>query len=202
MTATPKAISKRLRFEIYRRDNHTCRYCGASAPGVKLTVDHVIPVTLGGSDEPFNLVTACTDCNNGKSSIAPDSPIVEGVADDTLRWARAMRCAAELQAAQQEKADAYVATLDHVWCQWTVPAYGDARQRSPVHRPDNWRDSLERFHSLGLEMSVAANAMQTALNNDRIKSGSAWRYFCGICWRRLEERQQIARDMLDTGAVE
>lgn len=57
------AVSKRLRYEILRRDNHTCRYCGATAPDVKLTVDHVVPVALGGSDVPTNLVAACDACN-------------------------------------------------------------------------------------------------------------------------------------------
>lgn len=40
------SVSKRLRFEVLRRDNHTCRYCGSSAPEVKLTIDHVVPVAL------------------------------------------------------------------------------------------------------------------------------------------------------------
>ena len=55
------AVSKRTRFEVLRRDNHTCRYCGQSAPDVKLTVDHVLPVALGGHDDPTNLVAACKD---------------------------------------------------------------------------------------------------------------------------------------------
>ena len=38
------AVSKRTRYEVLRRDNHACRYCGASAPDAKLTVDHVLPV--------------------------------------------------------------------------------------------------------------------------------------------------------------
>lgn len=55
------AISKRLRFEVLRRDNHMCRYCGRGAPDVALTVDHVVPVALGGHSDPTNLVTACVD---------------------------------------------------------------------------------------------------------------------------------------------
>lgn len=62
------AVSKRLRYEVLRRDSHTCRYCGASAPDVLLRVDHVTPVALGGTDTPENLVTACDPCNSGKSS--------------------------------------------------------------------------------------------------------------------------------------
>jgi hypothetical protein len=62
------AVSKRLRFEIFRRDSHTCRYCGATAPGTPLRVDHIVPVALGGTDHPSNLVTACEPCNSGKTS--------------------------------------------------------------------------------------------------------------------------------------
>jgi 5-methylcytosine-specific restriction endonuclease McrA len=38
------AVSKRTRYEVLRRDNHACRYCGGIAPDVILTVDHVTPV--------------------------------------------------------------------------------------------------------------------------------------------------------------
>lgn len=76
------AVSRRLRFEILRRDGHTCRYCGAKAPEAALTVDHVIPVALGGGDEPNNLVAACSDCNSGKSSVPADAAVVEDVDED------------------------------------------------------------------------------------------------------------------------
>jgi 5-methylcytosine-specific restriction endonuclease McrA len=44
-----------------------CRYCGRKAPEVELHVDHVDPVSRGGSDDESNLVAACVDCNLGKS---------------------------------------------------------------------------------------------------------------------------------------
>jgi 5-methylcytosine-specific restriction endonuclease McrA len=61
-------ISKRLRYEILRRDGHHCRYCGLGSDEVTITVDHVIPTALGGTDDPSNLVAACRDCNSGKAS--------------------------------------------------------------------------------------------------------------------------------------
>lgn len=79
------AVSKRLRYEILRRDNHACRYCGAAAPKVKLNVDHVIPQSLGGSDKPDNLVTSCTDCNAGKTSSMPNAMPVADVDQETFR---------------------------------------------------------------------------------------------------------------------
>ena len=62
-----KTISKSVRFRIFARDNFTCRYCGRQSDVVVLNVDHVTPVCQGGSNEPENLMTACEDCNAGKS---------------------------------------------------------------------------------------------------------------------------------------
>ncbi|MCX4232088.1 HNH endonuclease [Streptomyces ortus] len=76
------AVSKRLRYEILRRDRYTCRYCGASAPEAPLRVDHVTPVALGGTDHPSNLVAACEPCNSGKTSAIEG--FVEDVQSDTV----------------------------------------------------------------------------------------------------------------------
>jgi hypothetical protein len=63
-----RAVSKRLRFEILKRDMFCCQYCGSrAAPDVQMHVDHVIPVCDGGATISLNLVTACEDCNAGKS---------------------------------------------------------------------------------------------------------------------------------------
>lgn len=103
------AVSRRLRFEILRRDGYTCRYCGASAPDVALTVDHVIHQALGGGDEPNNLVTACRDCNSGKSSIAPDAEIVADVDATAMLFAKAIAVAnARAEAARRLVEDGQV----------------------------------------------------------------------------------------------
>ena len=65
----PQCMTPRLRFEILRRDNFTCRYCGRSAPSVVLHVDHIFPRSKGGTNDPANLTTACADCNQGKSDL-------------------------------------------------------------------------------------------------------------------------------------
>ena len=63
-----EAISKSLRFEVFKRDKFTCKYCGPKAPGAVLHVDHIKPVKDGGTSDPLNLVTACQECNAGKGS--------------------------------------------------------------------------------------------------------------------------------------
>jgi 5-methylcytosine-specific restriction endonuclease McrA len=57
------AVSKSIRFEIFARDTFTCQYCGRRPPDVVLELDHIHPVSKGGSDEVINLITSCYDCN-------------------------------------------------------------------------------------------------------------------------------------------
>lgn len=59
-------LSPKLRFEVFRRDNFRCTYCGASGSGVELHADHVVPRAKGGADTLDNLTTACQQCNSGK----------------------------------------------------------------------------------------------------------------------------------------
>lgn len=63
-----KPLSKAIRFEVFKRDRFTCQYCGRKAPDVVLEVDHIKPYSKGGKDEIINLVTACRDCNRGKTN--------------------------------------------------------------------------------------------------------------------------------------
>jgi hypothetical protein len=77
-------ISAGLRFAVLSRCNFACYYCGTPAAlGLKvLHVDHVVPVQLGGTNDPWNLVAACWDCNLGKSGIAPTAELIERVRTD------------------------------------------------------------------------------------------------------------------------
>ena len=61
--------SKRLRFEVFKRDDFTCQYCGQTPPKVVLEVDHIIPKSKGGENTLENSLTACFDCNRGKGNI-------------------------------------------------------------------------------------------------------------------------------------
>jgi 5-methylcytosine-specific restriction endonuclease McrA len=55
------------RFNIYRRDNHRCIYCGNKKD---LTLDHVIPKSKGGKNTWRNLVTCCGKCNVSKGDMS------------------------------------------------------------------------------------------------------------------------------------
>jgi hypothetical protein len=63
-----KSLSKKSRFEVFKRDSFTCQYCGSKAPDVILEVDHINPVSKGGDNDILNLVTSCFECNRGKGN--------------------------------------------------------------------------------------------------------------------------------------
>lgn len=65
-TSKRATISKKTRFEIFKRDSFTCQYCGRKAPDVILECDHIKPVSKGGEDDIINYITSCFDCNRGK----------------------------------------------------------------------------------------------------------------------------------------
>ena len=64
-----KPLSPKTRFEVMMRDRFRCQYCGRPAPEVTLEIDHIKPVSAGGTDAKSNLITACRDCNRGKGSM-------------------------------------------------------------------------------------------------------------------------------------
>lgn len=74
-------ISSNTRFAVLERDNFTCQYCGISANESKLHVDHIIPVTKGGTNDLKNLVTSCEQCNNSKGKRIVEEPYLNQVID-------------------------------------------------------------------------------------------------------------------------
>jgi len=187
------AVSRRLRFEILRRDGHTCRYCGARAPDVTLTVDHVIPTTLGGGDEPNNLVTACQPCNAGKSSTPADSPIVEDVDATALLFAKAIEEARKRR--WDELFDLRVA-LDYFEGQWNEWKHGDG---TTVPLPSDWRSSVSRFLSLGLVLAELELFMREAMEMQYARD--TFRLFCKKCWNEIGMRNELARRLIEDGEV-
>lgn len=178
------AVSKRLRYEVLRRDQHRCKYCGRSAPEVRLTVDHVIPEALGGPDTPDNLVAACSDCNSGKSATSPDEATVADVRADALRWAAAVHAAAHDMVADIARRQANQREFEQAWNLWTV---GGSR----VQLPSDWRSTVDSFTAAGLPMPVLLECIDLAM--DRTRINDKFRYMCGIAWRKVTELTDAAR---------
>lgn len=160
------SVSKRLRFEVFRRDGFACRYCGATASDTTLTIDHVVPVALGGTDDPGNLATACKDCNAGKSSSSPDPRWVARIAQDATQWAAAQKMTAARAAALS----------------WLIGALSgdasdqleDAAGRSVLAREffDNVsEDDESEFDYSGWDIELAATVRAFQLDSDNL---TAW----------------------------
>lgn len=77
-----RTISPQLRNEILERNGFTCQLCGAG-PGdidpfnpnrkVRFHIDHVLPISQGGTDDKDNLRVLCSACNQGRSNVQPPS---------------------------------------------------------------------------------------------------------------------------------
>lgn len=60
-----RKIPREIREAVYRRDGHSCLHCGTRD---RLTLDHIVPWSAGGSDEQDNLQTLCQSCNSRKGA--------------------------------------------------------------------------------------------------------------------------------------
>lgn len=189
------AVTKRARYEVLKRDNHTCQYCGEKAPDVTLHIDHVIPVSLGGTDDPGNLVAACKDCNLGKASSSPDAAVVEAVQADALRWAAAIREAAHRAAQRLEESSSLFDYFEDEWM-YRNPAFAD------LPSDLEWKPTVAKFYAMGLDVSAFDHAIDLVAARDDIPRRSRWKYFCGICWNKVRDLQDEAQQILSEEEVE
>ena len=67
----PKMTVTFSRRNLFRRDRWTCQYCGRRPESESLTIDHVVPRSLGGVSRWENCVLACSDCNRRKANRLP-----------------------------------------------------------------------------------------------------------------------------------
>jgi len=182
------AIGSRLRFEILRRDGFACRYCGARPEdGGELVVDHVLPVALGGSDQPENLVAACAVCNSGKASVPLDAVTVAEVNADALAYGAALRQAVAEFMIDRAQIDAQLASFDEEWCSWRGGSSGEVAPRD-----GDWRESVERFLALGVPLAELERLVRLAMSRPSMPMDKVWRSFCKKAWDAVDEIQQRA----------
>ena len=68
----PRKETKFNRINIFKRDGDTCQYCGRKSSRSELTIDHVIPRSLGGKSIWENVVCCCMECNRRKGGRVPE----------------------------------------------------------------------------------------------------------------------------------
>ena len=67
-----KTYSKEERKIIYDKSKGRCELCGQRLLLENMTLDHIVPLSMGGEDSMDNLQVLCYDCNQLKSNILPD----------------------------------------------------------------------------------------------------------------------------------
>lgn len=173
-----KPISKSVRFTVFKRDGFVCQYCGAHPPSVVLHIDHIHPVAEGGTNDIDNLVTACEPCNLGKGAgLLSDVPkTLKDKAEEIAEREAQMRGYNEILRARAERieSDAWdvAAALQ---CVEYVESY--SRQRLL---------SIKRFLE-SLPVAAVIEAAEVAVARFHAGSDRGFKYFCGVCWRKIRE---------------
>jgi hypothetical protein len=183
-TQKRKPISKRTRFEIFKRDGFRCLYCGKSPPAVILHVDHVLPVAEGGTNEPANLVTACQDCNLGKSDVLLSQKPASLKDTETLereRFAQLKAYNSWLSEKRQQQ-NRWLRQVSDVW----VGLDGEDPQRCRIGQA---RELMVTRFLTFLPAEEIIDALSVTYGKSWIrKEYDRTRYFAGVCWKKIKER--------------
>jgi hypothetical protein len=148
------SLSVRTRFEVFKRDNFTCQYCGRKSPEVILEADHIVPVCAGGTDDVMNLRTSCWECNHGKAG-KPLADVVTGEDphDRAILLLERERQLREYNEVLRVVNERVAREYDDLYDYW--PGRLNQRDRSWL------RNALERYPS-----EMIRRAMTTAVNAD------------------------------------
>jgi len=175
-----KPLSKKIRFEVFKRDGFRCVYCGKNPPDVVLEVDHIEPVSKGGSNDINNLTTACFACNRGKTNIPLDK-IPQTLANnlETLK-------VKEQQLKEYRK---YIKTIKKREDKDIEDIHILFKQQFPKKRltTEFLNTSLRYFLKIFPKHEIE-DAWNTAFCK-QLDPEATTKYFCGICWRRKDERK-------------
>lgn len=166
-------ISKKTRFEVFKRDGFVCQYCGDHPPKVILEPDHINPVANGGGNEMDNLVTSCFDCNRGKSAV------LLSVVPQSLKDKAAEIAERELQIRGYQK----------VMNSKRLRIDDEAGEVRGVYERFNDGFTLSEGAMVSVRKFVEAigvhevvTAMEESHTRPSVRRGNEFKYFCGICW--------------------
>jgi HNH endonuclease len=186
------ALSKRVRFDIFKRDRFCCQYCGRHPPDIILEIDHIIPVCDGGDANEGNLLTACFDCNRGKAA-NPLTRVPQSLADRAAEIAERedqLRGYREVFEQQRERVEADM---------WTIAAqlFGEYECKEGIRR--DWLSRIKFFNEK-LGLAQVFEAAEIAADKWLPRQQDEWRtqkqrrfaYFCGVCWNKI--KAQLSQD--------
>lgn len=175
------AITNKLRFEVFKRDNFLCAYCGKHPPEVILEVDHIISKKEGGKDNIENLITACFECNRGKGSISLDSipnTLQEKIKKqkESLKQLKAFYKYQERNYQEKEKD---VEKLNDIWTNLSPNKSWDFTETGKIQL----KNLLNRFTFYDIKEAMEIASIKIDDGEKRFK------YMCGILWTKRKRRE-------------
>ena len=184
-----KPIPKSVRFEVFKRDKFTCQYCGASAPDVILQVDHIKPVSKGGTNDIMNVVTACRDCNSGKTNreLSDDSAIKvqKKRLDDMQERREQLEMMLQWRDSLLNAVEAEVDAINSIFCsqtKWGISDHG----RIGIRKLIKQFGFNEVYEACQIAVDKYYNSTESSWNNAYNKIG-------GICYNRKKAREENAK---------
>lgn len=171
-----KAISKKLRFDVFKRDGFACAYCGSTPPNVVLQVDHIHPVAEGGNNAIDNLITSCQPCNIGKGANVLDN-IPTSLKDKAAFIAEQeaqIRGYYEIMQEQENRLNLEM---------WFIAEIIEPGSRERGMNRD-WLASIKKFLK-SLDFFVVKDSAELARAKFRWGGKKTFLYFCGICHNKL-----------------
>lgn len=179
-----EGISKRIRFDVFKRDNFLCQYCGRTPPSVILEIDHIIPISKGGTHTDLNFITACFDCNRGKSNVSLGNvlePLKAQIEKDKEKTEQIKEFNRYLLKKRKDQEN----SIKEIGLYWhnqfkeekDVFIFGSAR----VPSIKTFLRFLTKPHLLEA-IDIAFSRHFPKYNNDQ----KTFKYFCGICWKMIK----------------
>ncbi len=175
------ALTKKIRFEVFKRDGFSCAYCGKCPPEAVLEVDHIEPKSKGGGDNIENLITACFDCNRGKRDIPLDKipsqlsetlSILKEKESQLLEYRKFVK---KINVRKKRDAKSIEKIFQEVY---PDRVFTKKSNRSVIR-------FLDRLKKESVEESMDI-ALSRTDDYDR-----CFKYFCGVCWNKINNREQV-----------
>ncbi len=168
-------ISTRTRFEVFKRDEFVCQYCGSNPPSVVLHVDHITPVSKNGTNDIDNLITSCSKCNMGKSNVLLSSTpkSLKDKAKEIEEREKQIKGYADIISSKRERIESEA---------WKIATLLNESAHLGFDRL--WFTSIKTFLNK-LQFHEVYDSMEIAISSMKYQ-GQAFKYFCGICWNKIK----------------
>jgi hypothetical protein len=173
------ALGKRVRFEILKRDDFKCQYCGRTSKEVTLEVDHIIAKAQGGSDLPENLLAACFDCNRGKSKISLGHTLV--LKRDLKKEKAALKKAKAIMDHDAEQARLLEELTDEMMKNFTTFLF-----EYPEQSRASMKYFLKKLGKDGVCESMDRTSMKWGASEHGMSRVNLFKYFCGVCHNKIK----------------